>query len=265
MCDSFGHRWLVCWLEGRLHRDWFSLASLSCWWLVAHWHVCVNNTVMHLLPCYTSLSLIYRWSASLLSVQLFSSKLKKKFNLIHPPASPNMKSFSVTATRLWLASARCSQWMNSSFALGPYILYTWMQPNWLRLGWPRWQMEARRFPGSEKLLPPADYTYSYAESVDRDYNHNDLVHKRKNREVVHDKTTKTRTSVSREERRNDRWSEENFKICRTKSDRNNSDWKREKTGEEGKAGKGGKRKIERAMELVRQALCGCCSFSLPSI
>lgn len=208
MCDSFGHRWLVCWLEGRLHRDWFTLASLSCWWLVAHWHVCVNNTVMHLLPCYTSL--IHRWSASLLSVQLFTSKLKKKFNSGSTrSASPNMKSFSVTdlywstvPTWLWLASARCSQWMNSSFALGPYILFTWMQPNWLRLGWPRWQMEARRLPGSEKLLPPADYTYSYAESVGRDYNHNDLVHKRKNREVVHDKTTKT--SVSREERRNNR-------------------------------------------------------------
>lgn len=78
--------------------------------------------------------------------------------------------------------------------------------------------EARRFPGSEKLLPPADYTYSYSESVDRDYNHNDLVHERKNREVVRDETTKTRTSVSRQGRRNDRWSEENFKICQTESE-----------------------------------------------
>lgn len=58
---------------------------------------------------------------------------------------------------------------------------------------------------------------------------------------------------------------------KTKSDsRNILDQERGRERENDESGRveerdGGKRKIERAMELVRQALCGCCSFSLPSI
>lgn len=95
--------------------------------------------------------------------------------------------------------------------MNEFLICTWsIYPVYMNATKPAQTWLAKMINGSQKvsrirkLLPPADYTYSYAESVDRDYNHNDLVHKRKNRDVVHDKTTKTRTSVSREDGRNDR-------------------------------------------------------------
>lgn len=65
------------------------------------------------------------------------------------------------------------------------------------------------------------------------------------------------------------------KMMKTRSDRDNQDEKRGDIENDGGGRDWNSRtaaeaaaereKIERAMELVCQALCGCCSFCLPSI